>query len=47
MKDAEERHFDAQQHGGDADFDVGSLYPVGGFDEAGGSEEGNEQGLPE
>ncbi len=31
VKDAEQSHFDAEQHGRDANLDVGSLYGFGGF----------------
>lgn len=31
VKDAEQSHFDAEQHGRDADFDVGGLYGSRGF----------------
>lgn len=36
VEDAEDGHFDAEEHGGDADFDVRGLDLFGGFDGAGG-----------
>lgn len=41
VEDGEEGHFDAEEHGGDADFYVGGLDFLGGFDGAGGGEEGD------
>jgi len=35
VQDAEDGHFNAEKHGGDADFDVGHLKLLGGFDSPG------------
>lgn len=47
MQDGEKGHFNAEQHGGYTDFEVGGLNSVVWFDGAGAGEEGNENGLPE
>lgn len=43
VEDAEDGHFDAEEEGGDADFYVRGLELSGGFDGAGGGEEGDEE----
>ena len=43
MKDAEYRHFNAEKHGRDADFDVGCLNASRWFDGASGGDSGYEE----
>ena len=41
VEDGENCHFDAEKHGGDADFDIGGLNLLAGFDSTRGGEEGD------
>jgi len=43
VKDTEDGHLDAEEHGRDAYFDVGSLYGLRGFDSTSRSENGDEE----
>ena len=43
MEDAKYRHFNAEKHGGNADFDVGCLDASGCFDGPSGGDSGYEE----
>ena len=41
VQDAESSHFDAEEHGGDTNFNIGHLESLGGLDGSRGSQKGD------